>query len=70
MIPDRSLRSVAAAAVPALSACLLAALLGCGMTVNDQDKKNPKVDIQTPMGSLKVNTQVDPKDIGLALYPG
>jgi hypothetical protein len=31
---------------------------------------NKKVDIQTAVGSFHVNTQVDPKDTGLAVYPG
>jgi hypothetical protein len=70
MISPRPLRMLATVMVPGFFALLFAALLGCGITVNDQDKKNPKVDIQTPMGSLKVDTQVDPKDIGLAVYPG
>ena len=70
MISPRPLRMLTAVMVPGFLALLFAALLGCGITVNDQDKKNPKVDIQTPLGSLKVHTQVDPKDIGLALYPG
>lgn len=70
MIAPRALRTVTAVVVSAFSALLLAALLGCGITVDDKDKKNQKVDIQTPMGSLKVNTKVDPKEIGLAIYPG
>jgi len=65
----RPFRIVAAALFAALTVLLLAAAFGCGVTVND-DKKAQKVDIQTPMGSLKVRTEVDPKDIGLALYPG
>lgn len=69
MTSPRPLRIVAAALLAALTAVLLAVAFGCGVTVND-DKQAKKVDIQTPMGSLKVNTQVDPKDIGLALYPG
>ena len=70
MTSPRSFRMLAAALGAALTALLLAASFGCGITVNDKDKKAQKVDITTPMGSLKVHTQVDPKDIGLALYPG
>jgi hypothetical protein len=69
MTSARQIRIVAAALGAALTVLLLAAAFGCGITVSD-DKKDKKVDIQTPMGSLKVNTKVDPKDIGLALYPG
>ena len=70
MTSPRSFRMLAAALGAALTALLLAASFGCGITVDDKDKKAQKVDIQTPMGSLKVHTEVDPKDIGLALYPG
>lgn len=65
----RAFRIVAAALLAALTVLLLAGAFGCGVSVND-DKKAQKVDIQTPMGSLNVHTQIDPKDIGLALYPG
>jgi len=52
-----------------LAGALLAALCGC--TIQKQGEgSNKKVDIQTPVGSLHVNTQVDPKDTGLAVYPG
>lgn len=70
MTSPRSFRMLAAALGAALTALLLAASFGCGITVNDKDKNAQKVDIQTPMGSLKVHTKVDAKDTGLTLYPG
>ena len=49
---------------------LAGALLG-GCKVHKQGEgANKKVDIDTPVGSLHVNTQVDPKDTGLEVYPG
>jgi len=52
-----------------LAAVLLAGLCGC--KVHKQgESANKKVDIETPVGSLHVNTQVDPKDTGLEVYPG
>jgi len=57
-----------------LQAFLVIALAGtlfCGCKVQKQGEgANKKVDIETPVGSLHVNTQVDPKDTGLAVYPG
>jgi hypothetical protein len=45
------------------------ASLGCSIS----DKKNgdsEDVKIATPVGGLKVQTNIDPKEVGLALYPG
>jgi hypothetical protein len=43
----------------------------CGCKVHKQGEgANKKVDIETPVGSLHVNTQVDPKDTGIEVYPG
>jgi hypothetical protein len=53
-----------------LLAVLLAALCGCNIQKKNEAGGNKKVDIETPIGSLHVNTQVDPKDTGLAVYPG
>jgi hypothetical protein len=52
-----------------LAGALLAALCGCKVQKKGEGA-NKKVDIETPVGSLHVNTQVDPKDTGLAVYPG
>ncbi len=52
-----------------LAGALLAGLSGCTIQKKGEGG-NKKVDIETPVGSLHVNTQVDPKDTGLAVYPG
>ena len=50
---------------------LLSSLLLCGCKVQKKGEgANKKVDIDTPLGSLHVNTQVDPRDTGMAVYPG
>ena len=57
--------------LPALFGLVVAGALLCGCKVQKQDEgANKKVDISTPVGSLHVNTQVDPKDTGIAVYPG
>jgi len=48
---------------------LLAGLSGCKIQKHGEGA-NKKVDIETPVGSLHVNTQVDPKETGLEVYPG
>jgi len=46
-------------------------LLGCSVNVRDHDNGgNSKVDIDTPIGGIHVNEQVDVRDTGLAVYPG
>jgi len=52
-----------------LAGALLAAFCGCKVHKQGEGA-NKKVDIETPVGSFHVNTQVDPKDTGLAVYPG
>jgi hypothetical protein len=52
-----------------LAGMLLAGLSGCKVQKKGEGA-NKKVDIETPVGSLHVNTEVDPKDTGLAVYPG
>jgi hypothetical protein len=51
----------------ALTASL--ALPACSVNV-DKKEDAKKVDIETPMGNLHVSKQVDPRDTGLAVYPG
>ncbi len=49
----------------------LLALVGC--SVHEQrsgDNKEKKVEINTPFGGMKINTQVDPRETGLPVYPG
>ncbi len=46
-------------------------LLACSVNVKDHnDGKSDKVDIDTPIGSLHVNEDVDVRDTGLTVYPG
>jgi hypothetical protein len=57
----------------ALALLPLACLLATGCRVNDQkDGNKEKVDIQTPFGNMKVNTDnsADTAAIGLTAYPG
>ncbi len=53
----------------AASAALL--LLGaCSINVDDKDKKNAKVDIQTPFANLKVDSGEKSGNNGIPVYPG
>ena len=38
--------------------------------MDDKDKKNEKVDIQTPFANLKVDSSDKPSDNGIPVYPG
>lgn len=49
---------------------LSAMLTGCSVHVDDKDKQNAKVDIQTPFANLKVNTDEKAVDNGIPVYPG
>jgi len=54
-----------------LAAFALFWLAGC--SIHEQksaDNKDKKVEIKTPFGDLKVNTEVDIKETGLPVYPG
>src|SRR3954470_15075913 len=48
---------------------LVFVLGGCNIK-EKHDGENKKVDIQTPLGDLKVNTNADSRDTGLPVYPG
>jgi hypothetical protein len=49
----------------------LIGLAGCSIHEEKSgDHKDKKVEIKTPFGGLKVNTEVDVKDTGLPVYPG
>jgi hypothetical protein len=48
----------------------LLAVGACSVNVDDKDKKNEKVDIQTPFANLKVNTGDKAADNGIPVYPG
>jgi hypothetical protein len=53
-----------------LAVSVLALLAGCSVHEGRTDSGEKKVDISTPFGNLKVNTDVDAKDTGLPVYPG
>ena len=54
-----------------LAAVMLVALLAaCSVKVDDKDKENKKVDIQTPLANLKVDTSEASTDNGIPIYPG
>lgn len=57
----------------AVAAAMLAAIMvlaGCTVRVDDKDKNNEKVDIQTPLANLKVDTSEKSSDNGIPVYPG
>lgn len=54
------------------TAAVTAALLlgGCTLRVDkEKSGKSENVEIETPVGGLKVRTNIDVKDIGLSVYP-
>jgi len=54
-----------------LVACSTLLLAGaCSVHVDDKDKKNEKVDIQTPFANLKVDSGEKAVDNGIPVYPG
>jgi hypothetical protein len=45
--------------------------LACSVSVKDHnDGKSDKVDIETPIGGIHLNEDVDVRDTGLTVYPG
>src|SRR3954447_16471185 len=57
-------------AIAILGVFALVFVLG-GCRINEKhDGENKKVDIQTPFGDVKVNTNADARDTGLPVYPG
>jgi hypothetical protein len=56
--------------VLAIAAASLLLLGGCSINVDDKDKKNEKVDIQTPLANLKVDSSPKAVDNGIPVYPG
>jgi hypothetical protein len=61
-------------ATKVLLALIMASIAGllaaCSIHVDDKDKKNEKVDIQTPFANLKVDTGDKAADNGIPVYPG
>jgi hypothetical protein len=56
---------------PLLAIALLLAVGGCRIeSTKSGDGKNEKVEIKTPLGELKVQSEADPKQLGMPLYPG
>jgi hypothetical protein len=53
-----------------LALAALAFLAGCSVHEGRTASGEKKVDISTPFGNIKVNTDVDVKDTGLPVYPG
>jgi len=62
------MRKISLAFLVATIAVLL--LAACSINVDDKDKKNAKVDIETPVANLKVNTSGSATDNGIPVYPG
>jgi hypothetical protein len=61
------IRTIPAVLVAVAFAMLLAA---CSIHVDDKDKNAKKVDIQTPLANLKVDTSEASTDNGIPVYPG
>ncbi|HEV2113887.1 MAG TPA: hypothetical protein VGR50_07025 [Terriglobales bacterium] len=53
----------------ALAALVLFAL-GCSISDRKNDRGSEDAEIRTPVGGMKVQTNIDPKDVGLTVYPG
>ena len=53
-----------------IMASIAVLLAACSIHVDDKDKKNEKVDIQTPFANLKVDTGDKAADNGIPVYPG
>lgn len=53
-----------------IAATALLLLSACSVSVNDKDKKNEKVDIQTPFANLKVDSSDKAVNNGIPVYPG
>jgi hypothetical protein len=45
-------------------------LAGCSIQVSDKERDKQKVDIQTPIANLKVDTSTQATDNGIPTYPG
>src|SRR5438046_1766621 len=53
------------------SVTIAAALLAAGCSISERKSGDrEKVDIRSPLGGMKVETNIDPRDVGLAIYPG
>ena len=59
-----------AACLLAIALATLMLLAACTVHVDDKDKANKKVDIDTPLANLKVDTSEAATDNGIPVYPG
>jgi hypothetical protein len=68
----RTSKLLLAKASLALTLAFVALLLltACNVKVKNQEGDSKKVDIETPVGSIHVGENADPRDTGLAVYPG
>lgn len=65
------MNKVASKGMSALAIASALLLLGaCSVNVDDKDKKNGKVDIETPFANLKVDSSEKAADNGIPVYPG
>lgn len=62
-------KSLRVAAIPAILTAIML-LSSCSVHVDDKDKQNAKVDVQTPLADLKVDTSEKSTDNGIPVYPG
>ena len=61
---------IAKISVAVVSVVLSLFLASCTVHVDDKDKDAKKVDIQTPLANLKVDTSETSTDNGIPIYPG
>jgi hypothetical protein len=57
-------------AVLLLAGATILLFSACSVNVDDKDKKNAKVDIETPFANLKVDSSEKAADNGIPVYPG
>ena len=53
-----------------VASCVSLLLGACSVSVDDKDKKNGKVDIETPFANLKIDSSEKAADNGIPVYPG
>jgi hypothetical protein len=54
-----------------LAVAIVSFLPACKINVKrDADEKDKKVDISTPIGGIHVSKGIDPRELGLTIYPG
>jgi hypothetical protein len=70
MQPNSKLPLLGRVFVLASVAAALLLLASCTIRENKNDAGEKNVKIDTPVGGLHVSTEVDAKDIGLAVFPG